>query len=217
LTPAVALEPRPGARSRTWAWSLLAVLAALLTLAGFARAFLRPQPPPVMGQVPPFTLVDTDGRTVTRDDLRGRAWVADFIFTRCAGACPVMTARLGALRAQVPDDVVFVSLTVDPVHDTPEVLGRYAQRAGAGPHWRFLGGTREALYALAIGGFKLGVEEVPPERQSGGDGPFLHSSHFVLVDGGAAIRGYYDSTDEEALARLKRDVAAVRSEPGSRP
>jgi cytochrome oxidase Cu insertion factor (SCO1/SenC/PrrC family) len=186
--------------------------AAGLTVAAFARARVRAEPPPVMSRLPSFALVEANGRTVTADDLRGRPWVADFIFTRCAGACPVMTARMAALRRQSPEDVTFVSITVDPAHDTPEVLGRYARRAGAGVGWLFLTGPQDALYRLAIEGFKLGVEEVPPERQPAGDGPFLHSSHFVLVDGKGYVRGYYDSTDEEALSRLRRDLASVRSE-----
>lgn len=185
--------------------------AAGLTIAAFSRALARHEPPPVMSPLPSFALVEATGRTVTADDLRGRPWVADFMFTRCGGACPAMTARMAALRRQSPEDVVFVSITVDPAHDTPEVLGRYARRAGAGPGWLFLTGPQDALYRLAIEGFKLGVEEVPPERQPRGDGPFLHSSHFVLVDGRGYVRGYYDSTDEDALVRLRRDLAAVRS------
>jgi protein SCO1/2 len=101
---------------------------------------------------------------------------------------------------------------VDPAHDTPEVLAAYARRAGAGPDWLFLTGERDALFRLAIEGFKLGVEELPPDRQSPGDGPFLHSSHFVLVDGRGRVRGYYDSTGEEALRRLRRDLRTVRGE-----
>lgn len=203
-----------GSRSRTWALSLLAVLAAGLTVAAFARALVRHEAPPVMGRLPPFALVEAGGRRVTDADLRGRPWVANFIFTRCAGACPAMTTRLATLRADAPADVRLVSITVDPAHDTPEVLGRYARRAGAGPDWLFLTGSRDDLYRLAIDGFKLGVQEVALEDQSGGDGPFVHSSHFVLVDGAGRVRGYYDSTEAAALARLRKDLAAVASERG---
>jgi protein SCO1/2 len=191
---------------------VLAAAAAGFAVVAFARALLRHEAPPVLGQVPPFALTESGGRTVTTDELRGRPWVADFIFTRCGSACPAMTARMAALRRQAPGDVAFVSITVDPVHDTPEVLGRYARRAGAGTDWLFLTGERDQVYRLAIEGFKLGVEEVPPERVIQGDGPFLHSSHFVLVDGSGRLRGYYDSTDETALDRLRRDLAAVLSE-----
>jgi protein SCO1 len=192
---------------------VVAVAAAGLALLGLGRALTRREPPPVLGQVPPFDLIERSGRALTANDLRGRPWVADFIFTRCGGACPAMTARMAALRRDTPDDVTMVSFTVDPAHDTPAALARYAERAGAGASWLFVTGGRDALYRLAIDGFKLGVEEVPPEQQVvGGDGPFLHSSHFVLVDRANRVRGYYDSTDEERLARLRRDLAAVRGE-----
>jgi protein SCO1 len=212
LTSHAVTGPAGASRSRTWAFSLVGLLATGLTLVAFARALLHREPPPVIGHVPAFALLETSGRTVTDADLRGRPWVADFIFTRCGGACPAMTARMAALRAETPADVQFVSITVDPAHDTPEVLARYASLAGGGPGWLFLTGSRDALFRLAIEGFKLGVEEVPPESQSGGDGPFIHSSHFVLVDGAGRVRGYYDSTEAEALKRLRRDLAAVRSE-----
>jgi protein SCO1/2 len=212
LIPDDATGPRGASRARVWALSLLALAGAALTAAAFVHAWTRREPPAVMGQLPPFSFTDAAGRTVTSSDLFGRPWVADFIFTRCAGACPAMTARMSALRREAGADVTFVSFTVDPAHDTPDVLALYAQRAGAGPDWLFLTGPREALHRLAIDGFKLGVEELPPDRRSEGDGPFLHSSHFVLVDGRSRVRGYYDSTDEDALRRLRRDLAAVRAE-----
>jgi protein SCO1/2 len=213
LTTAAPLSESDRARTRTWVWAAVAVAAAGLALLGLARALPRRAPPPVLGQVPAFDLVERSGRALRADDLRGRPWVADFIFTRCAGACPAMTARMAALRREAPEDVVMVSFTVDPAHDTPETLARYAERSGAGSGWLFVTGDRDALYRLAIEGFKLGVQEVPPQEQvDGTDGPFLHSSHFVLVDRAHRVRGYYDSTDAEALGRLRRDLSAVRAE-----
>ena len=206
------LPDDPRARARIRAWALLAAAAGALALVALARALTRHEPPPVFWDVPEFTLVERSGRPLTAGDLRGRPWVADFIFTRCGGACPAMTARMAALRGDAPAGVRMVSITVDPEHDTPEVLARYAQRVEAGEEWLFLTGPREALYRLAIEGFKLGVEEVPPDQQRGGDGPFLHSAHFVLVDRANRVRGFYDSTDAEALARLRRDLAAVAAE-----
>lgn len=124
-----------------------------------------------------------------------------------------MTARMVRLRKEVAPATVFVSFTVDPGHDTPEVLTRYAQRAGASGEWLFATGPREALYSLSTGGFKLAAMEVPPgERQAGGDGPFLHSSKFVLVDSHGRVRGYYDSGDEDAVRRLVGDAEWVHQE-----
>ncbi|HZM52979.1 MAG TPA: SCO family protein, partial [Vicinamibacteria bacterium] len=146
-------------------------------------------------------------------DLRGRPWVADFIFTQCGGACPAMTARLARLRREIPMDVAFVSFTVDPAHDTPEVLARYAATFHADGSWHFVTGAQKDLYDLSVGGFKLAAMEVPAgERAVGGDGPFLHSSKFVLVDGEGVLRGYYDSTDEPAMRALVADAALLRAE-----
>jgi protein SCO1/2 len=142
--------------------------------------------------------------------------VADFIFTTCGGACPAMTARMARLRREVPDEVVFVSFTVDPAHDTPEALSRYAASFKADDRWLFVTGPQKDLYTLSTGGFKLAAMEVPPEeRKEGDDGPFLHSSKFVLVDGNGEIRGYYDSTDEDEMKSLVADLARLRAEPSS--
>lgn len=173
-----------------------------------ATACARPAPPlPTLGQVPEFHLTERSGRALTRADLIGRPWVADFIFTSCAGVCPAMTARMARLRSESDAaEVRFVSFTVDPARDTPEALSAYAQKAGAAEDWLFVTGPQQDLYALATSGFKLAAMEVPPGQQQGGDGPFLHSGKFVLVDGAGAIRGYYDSDDEEEMGSLLRDL-----------
>lgn len=190
---------------------LVALLAAVAALSLLAH---RPPPPPVLGELPAFRLVAHDGRPFTRDSEHGKAFVADFIFTTCPGICPAMTARLAQLQPRLPEGVGIASFTVDPGHDTPEVLARYAADFKAGPAWRFVTGERDALYSLAVDGFKLAAMEVPPEqRQAGGDGPFLHSSRFVLVDGQARIRGYYDSEDRAALDQLVSDAMQVARHP----
>jgi protein SCO1/2 len=177
--------------------------------AGAAVALRRAADPPVYWTLPAFALVDQDGRGVRLLDLGGRPFVADFIFTRCAGVCPVMTARMARLQTQIPDGVRLVSITVDPVHDVPAVLKRYAEGVGAGPRWTFLTGPREDVYRLAKDGFKLEAAEVPPGAPPAGDGPFLHSSKFVLVDGRGQVRGYYDSDDAAALERLVADAGRI--------
>ena len=186
-----------------------AVPAALLLAALTAGACGRGTPPgepPRLFNVPDFTLVERSGRPATRAALRGQPWVADFIFTRCAGTCPAMTARMAALRARLAGTPVrFVSFSVDPGHDTPEVLARYAAAAGAGADWWFVTGPMRDLHALSTEGFKLAAMENAPGAETA-DGPFLHSAKFVLVDGDGAIRGYYDSEDEAALRALEADA-----------
>lgn len=168
---------------------------------------------PRLGPLPEFSLQDQRGQPVTLAGLKGRVWVADFIFTRCGGACPAMTARMARLRREVPDETAFVSFTVDPANDTPEVLARYAANFKADERWRFVTGPQKDLYALSTDGFKLAAMEVPPSQQKGeGDGPFLHSSKFVLVDRFGEIRGYYDSTDEDHVKKLRADIGRIQDE-----
>ena len=167
----------------------------------------RRPPLPLLGALPGFALVDQSGQPFTHETLRGRPYVADFIFTTCGGLCPAMTARMAQLQSRLPDSVALVSFTVDPAHDTPEVLARYAADFKAGPRWHFATGPRDAVYGLATRGFMLAAMEIPAEqRRAGDDGPFLHSSKFVLVDGAGGIRGYYDSEDRTALERLVEDA-----------
>ena len=195
-------------RSRTAAAALL-VLAACST---GPREEL-----PRFGRLPEFSLQDQYGHPATLAGLKGKIWVADFVFTRCGGACPAMTARMARLRREVPDEVAFVSFTVDPANDTPEVLARYAANFKADARWRFVTGPQKDLYTLSTDGFKLAAMEVPAAQQKPGegDGPFLHSSKFVLVDGGGEIRGYYDSTDEDEVRKLAADIARIPLEPPS--
>lgn len=183
------------------------LLAALGGLGAFA--LLAPGPAR-LGEVPDFSLTAEDGSRFTRDALSRNPAIVDFIFTRCAEACPAMTEQLARLQAGAPAGVGFVSFTVDPTFDTPTVLAQYAREHRAGPGWRFVTGPGQGLYDLATRGFKLTAMEVPQdERRPGDGGPFLHSSKFVLVDASAQIRGYYDSEDPVARRRLLRDAALV--------
>jgi protein SCO1/2 len=188
------------------------VLAGLAVVAALALLSHRPPPPEVLATLPDFRLVAHDGRPFTRDTQLGQPFVADFIFTTCGGVCPAMTARMAQLQHRLPAGMGIASFTVDPAQDTPAVLAGYARDFKAGPAWRFVTGDRDALYRLATEGFKLAAMEVPADqRQAGGDGPFLHSAKFVLVDGQSRVRGYYDSDDREALDRLVSDAMQIAS------
>ncbi len=197
------------------AFPVLSLVAAAGLAAGLAVAARRgrPEPLPELGTLPAFALLDQERRTLTREGLAGRPFVADFIFTRCAGICPAMTARMAQLDKTLPEGIGLVSFTVDPEHDTPEVLARYAHGFGAGPRWRFAAGSRAALHGLATEGFRLAAMEVPEDQRQGGDGPFLHSAKFVLVDAAARIRGYYDSEDRADLGRLAADARRLLEAP----
>lgn len=154
---------------------------------------------------PAFALVDQDGRPLAREDLRGKVWIADFIFTRCAGPCPQMTAVMAGLQRELPACVRLISITVDPAHDTPETLARYARQAGADPaRWSFLTGPVDVVRTLVRSGFHLAVDDTGDPQSA-----VLHSEKFLLVDPRGNIRGYYDGLDEADLARLRGDARAL--------
>jgi len=156
-----------------------------------------------LGSVPDFTLTERSGRELGLDDLRGHIWVADFIFTHCAGPCPLMSATMAKLQDAIAHrpDVRMVSISVDPERDTPEVMSRYADRYGADPsRWLFLTGPMETITRLAVEGFKVGSIE----------DPILHSTRFILVDEAGAIRAYRDSAESDVVERLVDDIETLR-------
>lgn len=162
---------------------------------------------PVYGRVPEFSLTDSNGKTVTMADLRGKVWIADFIFTSCAGTCPLMTGRMRKLQDTLPAEIRLISITVDPTRDTPAVLSSYAKSAGADVNrWSFLTGERQALYDLSIKGFKLPVDDAAGSETE----PITHSSRFALVDKQGQIRGYYSGTEEDDFKRLVTDARTTR-------
>lgn len=188
--------------------ALLALGLAATTVGLWWRRMAVVEPPPVYFDLPAFAFTRHDGRSFGLADLRGKAWVGDFIFTTCTGICPGMTRRLSRLRKEGPAGVRYVSFTVDPETDTPEVLARYAKPFEPGEDWSFLTGTRDALHGFARDGVKLDVFETP-QGEPAADGPFMHSGRFFLVDGQARIRGYYDSGDEDDMKRLLDDLRQV--------
>jgi len=205
LTPPLAVSGTSFRRVR-----LAPSVLALAVLAGACGRSAASELP-LLFDLPEFTLVERSGRPATLAGLRGQPWIADFIFTRCAGVCPAMTARMAALRTRLAGTPVrFVSFTVDPRNDTPEILTRYAAAAGAGADWWFVTGPVRDLHALSTEGFKLAAMENAPGAETA-DGPFLHSSKFVLVDGSGAIRGYYDSEDAAAVDALEADARRLAS------
>lgn len=194
---------------------VLLLLAALLAAAKLKQARTSAVPLPVIAQVGDFVLTNQSGKTVTLADLKGHVWVADIIFTRCAGPCPRMTRLMQQLQAALPADsnARLVSLTTDPKFDTPPVLEAYAQKFGARTdNWLFLTGTPQEIARLAIDSLKLtAVEKKPSEQQSPQD-LFIHSTILVLVDKAARLRGVFE-TEEEGISPetiRTRVLAAVK-------
>jgi protein SCO1/2 len=192
-----------------------AVAAAGIALAAIAvvGALARRTPADRARVLPDFrmTAVTKRGRTTLgRGELLGRPWIADFIFTRCGGPCPLLSAQMARLQRELPREVRLISFTVDPDADTPEALQDYAARFGADPdRWMFLRGEKAGLYRLMYEGFNLPLAENPGAAPGAG---FIHSTRFVLVDAEGAVHGYYDGNDEDAVVRLETDAKRLAKE-----
>ncbi len=179
-------------------------LLLLLLLAGGCRKEL-----PVYSTVPAFTLTDQHGQPFGSESLRGKPWVANFIFTRCPTICPAFTAKMEKVQTLVATehlDVQLVSFSVDPAHDTPEVLAQYAKDHGAGPGWHFLTGDPKAIQDAVVSGLKIAAQPIGPEDDLAS---VFHGSHFVLVDADLRIRGYYESGDKARVEALHRDLRTL--------
>jgi protein SCO1/2 len=163
------------------------------------------------GHVPSFSFVDQTGKQVTDRDLRGKPWVANFVFTRCPSVCPMLTAKFSAFQTKLGDlkGVRYVSISVDPEYDTPAVLAEYAGRFNADAvRWQFLTGPLAAIEQTVVKGFKIhmGAAEKSPTDPTLVE--IMHGEHFVLVDASGEIRGYYRA-DNDGLAALEKELRGL--------
>jgi protein SCO1/2 len=158
-----------------------------------------------MYNAPAFTLTDQAGQKFGSDQLHGKVWVADFVFTTCTGLCPMMTQQMSEFQKQTAgSNIQMVSFSVDPEHDTPAVLTSYARDARADlSRWHFLTGDKETLWKISTA-MKLAVGP-----GDGTDHQVMHSSHFLLVDGNGAVRGVYDYKDPGFMAQLVNDAKSL--------
>lgn len=195
------------------AWKLTLILIPLLTATGlfFLRqaevSRLRRHNLPTLGSIPAFTLTDQNGQPFGSQQLRGKIWIADFIYTTCPGPCPMISSRMSETQKPLRDtDVQLVSFSVDPAHDTPSVLRGYAEKLKAQPgRWEFLTGDKGTIYRLSRNGFKLAAATEE-------NGEPVHSTRITLIDRNGEIRGYYDATDADAITRLLADTDHLLSE-----
>src|SRR5438874_1101127 len=135
--------------------SVLWVMTVLIMVSVIGASLWRRRPAsevPVLSDAPAFSLVDQDSKPLTLASMAGKPFVADFIFTHCAGPCPIMTAKMAALTKDLPGDIHFVSFSVDPERDTPTRLKEYAKQINADEsRWHFLTGRQDAISAVAAG------------------------------------------------------------------
>ncbi len=166
---------------------------------------------PELSHLRPFALRNQAEEPVSLESFRGKVWAAAFMFTRCPTVCPEITRRMKRVQDGAKERGVkleLVSFSVDPEHDTPEVLTKYAEEYGADlASWAFLTGDYETIARTAEEGFKVGLSGRPdPNAEHMG---ITHGSHLVLVDREGVIRGYYRTSEDAQLERLLVDAARL--------
>ncbi len=179
-----------------------AVCSALL-LAGLLTGCSAHAGLPSYSTVPAFTLTDQSGSPFdSASKLGGQVWVADFIYTTCPGPCPRMSSQMHEVQTALEgkDGFRLVSFTVDPANDTPPVLAAYATRFSAkSGTWFFLTGAEADLHHLSRNVFMLGDI----------NGSLEHSTRFVLIDRASHIRGFYLTSEPDAITRLIADAKTL--------
>ncbi len=165
--------------------------------------------------VPDFQFTDRSGKPVSLGDLKGKVWLANFIYTTCPTTCPMLSNRLSALQEAAlgkgnGDEVRLISFSVDPDNDTPEVLQGYATALKAQDRWLFLTGHKQQIERIARQGFLLGFEKVP-----GISNDISHSTKIALVDRKGVVRAFYDGIGEnDETPKILKDIDALLKEDG---
>jgi protein SCO1/2 len=221
----VDLSSQAGAPSRASprAWlSLILAGAVAVTLSG-ALLWHRVHAPtardvPVLWRLPAWRLTNQDGVAFGASELRGRVYIADFVFTSCVMECPRLTRQMAHLQPMVrqlgPDRVRLVSFSVDPTNDTPPRLRAYMAQHRADPGlWTFVTGPADDVMRAVTEGFRVGVQDAPRAA----DGTFnpielAHSNRFALVDRHGRLRGLYEA-DDTGTQELTAALTTVLREP----
>lgn len=159
-----------------------------------------------MFAAPEFSFPERSGRVFSSSELKGKVWVADFIFAHCAGSCPLLSQKMRNLQEawKNQSDFKLVTFTVDPDRDTVQVLKEYADDYHADPdQWFFLTGKKADVYRTIRQGFRE-IAEPNSDPEPGFD--FIHTTRLVLVDGDGQIRGLYDGENDDEIKKLQQDV-----------
>lgn len=162
-------------------------------------------------RISPFRLINQEGDTITERSVAGKIYVTDFFFTSCPGICPKMTTNMALLQDafREDDEILLISHSVTPEHDSVPVLQDYALASGVDARkWHLLTGDREQIYKLGRQDYfveeDLGLQKDPEE--------FLHTENFVLIDQQRHIRGIYNGLNKASIAQLITDIHTLRME-----
>lgn len=190
---------------------------------GFAypmyRSVTRELPPelPRLFKAPTFKLTDSFGKPFGSHDLKGKVYMASFMFTSCPTTCPGLIERMKVAQKRLRglgQKVALLSISVDPDYDTPKVLNKYARKNKANPYiWKFLTGKRSDLRTLLIDGFKVPMGDKKAVEGMVGDEKvtlmdIVHTEKLVLVDEVGMVRGFY-ATDKAGMNKMMIDIGLL--------
>ena len=191
----VARDSSPSSRLRMTLLAFLLICAACRHHSDLPKLF----------PVPNASLVSEAGKPVQLDSMKGSVTVYDFIFTNCAGSCPMMTRTMQLVTKKIDPSlpVRFVSISVDPARDTPAVLAAYAKRArNNDTRWTFLTGDPQTITRLSVDGFKLAAAT----------DTLLHSAKFAIADKNGTIRDYYSGLEDDTVQHVVDNVRDLAME-----
>ena len=156
-----------------------------------------------------FSLTNQNGEQITQKDYEGKIYVADFFFTTCQTICPVMTDHMVKIQKELQqdNDVLLLSHTVTPEIDSVPQLKKYALEKGVDDQkWNLVTGSKKEIYNLARKSY-LAAKDLPYSEYD-----LIHTENFVLVDKKRRIRGFYDGTNPDEIARLLEDIEVLKAE-----
>ncbi len=170
---------------------------------------------PIISHVPDYELISENGQSFGSKDLKGRTYLANFVFSRCPSVCPKMLTELEKIQKRIRGTgrkVAIVTFTVDPDFDNQTVLFELARKRNANPHvWTFLTGKDKTyMFNLFKDGFKVGVESNPKSLFD-----IAHSEKIVLVDSENRVRGYY-AFEQNSINQLMIDVGLLINRPSTK-
>lgn len=154
-----------------------------------------------------FALTNQNGKMITQADYLGKIYIADFFFTTCPTICPVMTKNMASIQKSIGDEVLLLSHSVTPEIDSVAQLKKYALEKGVDDgKWNLVTGDKKQIYELARKSYLAA-------KTDGDGGPFdmIHTENFILVDKERRIRGFYDGTNTEEIAKLMKDLEILRA------
>lgn len=160
--------------------------------------------------IPDFQFINQDGVEVSNKTFEGKIYVSDFFFTTCPTICPVMKKQMLRIYEKYKENpqVGILSHSIDPRHDSVQVLREYATRLGvSGNMWQFVTGEKDKIYKIGEKSYYVTAGE-----DSTAAGGIIHSGAFILVDKKRRVRGLYDGTKEEDVTKLLKDMDVLLNE-----